>query len=74
MPSEEVKRVAELRRKMHRATSVKEIIELSSQYGRGFTEEEAKEYLSLITSYTLYHLYYIKTSFSFSDLFYQLFL
>lgn len=49
MTSEEEKRVAELRRKMHRATSVKEIIELSSQYGRGFTEEEAKEYLSLIT-------------------------
>lgn len=49
MPTEEMKRVAELRRKLHQATSVQEILELSKQFGKGFTEEEAKEYLSLIT-------------------------
>ena len=49
MPTEEVKRAAELRRKLHQATSVEEILELSKQFGRGFTEEEAKEYLSLLT-------------------------
>lgn len=49
MPTEEGKRVAELRRRLHRATSVKEVLELSRQLGRNLTEEEAKEYLSLIT-------------------------
>ena len=49
MPNEEYKRVAELRRKLHRASSVQEVLELSKQLGRGLTEEEAKEYLSLIT-------------------------
>lgn len=49
MPTEEVKRVAELNRKLHQATSVKEVLELSRQLGRNLTEEDAKEYLSLIT-------------------------
>ena len=49
MPTEEVLHVAELSRKLHQATSVQEVLELSRQLGRNLTEEEAKEYLSLIT-------------------------
>ncbi len=49
MPTEEVTRVAELIRKLHRATSIQEVLELSKQLGRNLTEEEAKEYLSLLT-------------------------
>jgi hypothetical protein len=49
MPTEEVKRVAELIRRLHQATSVQEVLELSSQLEMDFTEEEAKEYLNLIT-------------------------
>lgn len=48
MPTEEVLHVAELSRKLHQATSVQEVLELSRQLGMNLTEE-AKEYLSLIT-------------------------
>ena len=50
MLTEEVKRVAELSRKLHRATSVQEEQEIARQLEMDFTEEEAKEYLSLLNT------------------------
>ena len=46
------KRVAELTKALHRASSVEEVIERGKPLGMDFSNEEAQEYLELITPLT----------------------